>query len=144
MDLTRYKDPVALPAFASHLRSGETLQSWAHGIKQPSMPVMLLLNLIGPFGVALMKKEYLLGLTDQRVLLLRVKGKKAEVLEVTEYELDKPHTVTIEALKSFDRVVIEDESRPFEATFNPYTAPDNLENVRAIVAALKAPARAAA
>ena len=136
MDLSRYKDSVVQSAFASHLRSGENLETWAYGLKQPPMPVMMLL---GPIAHALLKKEYLIGLTDQRVLLLRVKGKNADVLEVTDYELDRAHAVTAEALKSFDRVVIEDADRPFEATFNPLSAPDNLGRVRRIVAVLRSP-----
>ena len=141
MDLARYKDPVATSAFAAHLRSDETLQSWAYGLKQPPMPVMLLL---GPIAHALLKKEYLIGLTSQRVILLRVKGKKAEVVEVTDYELDRAHSVTVESLTSWDRVVIEDAARPFDATFNPLSAPDNLGRVHRIVAALKAPRPVAA
>ena len=133
--LTRYKDPVPQNAFAPHLRVGETLGPWAHGVKSPHPMVSLLL---GPIAQVLLTKEYLIGRTDRRVIVLRVKGKKAKVMEVTEYGLDESTPVTVEVLKAFDRVTIEDPERPLEATFNPVTAPDNLEHAREIVAALRA------
>ncbi|MGB3541776.1 hypothetical protein [Rubrivirga sp.] len=134
--LIRYRDPAAQAAFAPHLRPGETLETWAYGQKMPSQVVMFLL---GWLVQKLLTKEYLMGLTDQRVILLRVKGKKANVLEVTEYDLGTVHPASIEIVRGFGEVTIGEGDRPFEAKFNPVEAPDNLEHAQEIIAALRSP-----
>ncbi|MGB3541775.1 hypothetical protein [Rubrivirga sp.] len=104
-------------------------------------PLFLLAILPGAIAVALLTKEYLVGLTDRRVLVLRVKGGKAEVVEVTEYGLDERVAVKAKTGKLSAHVIIEDEARPFQAKFGRMAAPQNFEHVAEIVSALEAPAR---
>ena len=143
--MARYKEAVVHDAFAPHLHPGEPLQSWAYGVKQPSMllifPLFLLAIVPGAIAVALLTQEYLVGLTDRRVLVLRVKGGKAEVLEVTEYGLEESVALEAKTGKLFAHVTIEDDARPFQAKFHRMGAPQNHEHVAEIVAALETPAR---
>lgn len=140
--MARYKDPVVQSAFAPHLDSGETLQSWAYGVKQPSMllmiPLFALAILPGAIAVALLTKEYLVGLTDRRVLVLRVKGGKADVQEVTAYSLDERHAAEAKAGKLFAHLTVEDPARPFQAKFHRLGAPNNHDHALAAARALGA------
>ena len=140
--MARYKDPVVRDAFASHLERGETLQEWAYGVKQPSIwlmiPLFALAILPGAIAVALLTKEYLVGLTDRRVIVLRVKGGKAEVQEVTTYDLDERLSVEASSGAIFAHVTVHDEARPFKAKFHRAGAPENREHALAAAEALGA------
>ncbi len=104
-------------------------------------PLFLLAILPGAIAMALLTKEYLVGLTDRRVIVLRVKGGKAEVLEVTDYGLDETIALEAKTGKLFAHLTIEDEARPFQAKFHRMGAPENHEHVAEIVRALRSPAR---
>lgn len=140
--MARYKEPVVQQAFAPHLEPGEVLQSWAYGVKQPSIalmvPLFMLAILPGAIAVALLTKEYLVGLTDRRVIVLHVKGKKADVQEVTTYDTDASHAVEASAGKLFVHITIEDPARPFKAKFHRLGAPDNHAHALAAAEALGA------
>lgn len=140
--MARYKAPVAAAAFTSHLQPGETLQSWAYGVRQPSMaaivPLYLLGILPGVIAVALLTKEYLVGLTDRRVLVLRVKGGQATVQEVTEYAVGERVPITASKGGLFAHIAIDDAARPFKAKFHRAGAPDNREHALAAASALGA------
>ena len=78
--MARFKDPnVPAAAFQPYLEPGEQLKHWAYGVKQPSMllilPLFLLAILPGAIAVALLTKEYIVGLTDRRFIVLRFKGR---------------------------------------------------------------------
>ena len=126
------KDPIIREAFAPHLQPGETLESWAYGVKQPSLllvvPLFFLAILPGVIAVALLTKHYLLGRTDRRVLALRVAGSEYEVQEVTEYGLDEELDVEASSGAIFAHVTVRDEARPFKAKFHRAFAPDNREH----------------
>lgn len=140
--MARSKDPIIRDAFAPHLQPGETLQSWAYGVKQPSLllliPLFCLAILPGAIAAQLLTKHFLLGLTDRRVLALRVKGGKYEVQEVTEYGLDERLDVKASSGAVFAHVAVEDEARPFKAKFHRAFAPDNREHAVAAAQALGA------
>lgn len=140
--MAKSKDPIIREALAPHLQSGETLVSWAYGVKQPSMlliiPLFFLAILPGAIAVALLTKHYVLGLTDRRVLALRVKGGKFEVQEVTEYGLHEALDVEASSGSIFAHVTVRDEARPFKAKFHRAFAPDNREHAIAAAQALGA------
>ena len=140
--MARYKEPVVQAAFADHLQPGETLRSWAYGVKQPSIwlmiPLFALAILPGAIAVALLTKEYLVGLTDQRVLVLQVKGKHAEVQEVTTYGRDESLPVEAKSGSVFAHITVNDPERPFKAKFHRAGAPENREHAMEAAQALGA------
>lgn len=138
--MARYKESVVTAAFAPHLQPGETLHSHAYGVKQPSMwlilPLYALAIVPGVVAVALLTKEYLVGLTDRRVLVLRVSGGKADVQEVTEYALGERLPVRTSNGSLFAWITIDDPQRPFKAKFHRAGYPNNRENALAAAAAI--------
>ena len=140
--MARYKEPVVTAAFAAHLQPGETLRSTAYGVRQPSMLAMIPLYLLGilpgVIAVAVLTKEYLVGLTDRRVLVLRVSGGNAAVQEVTEYALTERPPVTASQGSLFAHVTIDDPARPCKAKFHRAGPPSHRENALAAAQALGA------
>ena len=142
--MPRFKDPVVDAALAPHLQPGESVEHWAYGVKQPSIllmiPLFALAILPGAIAVAMLTKEYLLVLTDQRVLALRVKGKHAEVQEVTAYDRGENLDVESKSGAVFAHVTVSDESRPFKAKFHRAGGTDNRERAMEAARAIGATA----
>ena len=140
--MARFKDPnVPAAAFAPYLEPGEQLRHIAFGIRQPNLLLMLplfaLAVLPGAIAVALLTKEYVVGLTDRRLIVLRFKGKNVGVQEVLDYRLDNG----LPPVKSstgpvFTHIKIEDQAKPFVAKFHRMGMPGNREGAMAIAAAL--------
>ncbi|MFL6227819.1 MAG: hypothetical protein ACJ741_03460, partial [Pyrinomonadaceae bacterium] len=83
--MARFKDPnVPAAAFMPYLEPGEQLRYIAYGVKQPNI---LMIALTGGLISALLTKEYVIGLTDRRLIVLRFKGKNVSVQEVMDYRL---------------------------------------------------------
>jgi hypothetical protein len=139
--MARFKDPnVVAAAFQPYLEPGEQLKHWAFGVKQPSMllilPLFFLAILPGAIAVALLTKEYIVGLTDRRFIVLRFKGKKIDVQEVLEYPLSNLPPVKASTGGLFTHIKIEDPAKPFVAKFHRMGMPGNREHGQAIEAAL--------
>jgi len=141
--MARIKDPnVAAAAFAPYLEPGEQLRHVAFGVKQPNLLLMLplfaLAVLPGAIAVALLTKEYVVGLTDRRLIVLRFKGSKVSVQEVLDYRLDNGHRPPVKASTGpvFTHIKIEDTAKPFVAKFHRMGMPGNREGAMAIAAAL--------
>jgi hypothetical protein len=138
----RFKDPnLPAAAFAPYLEPGEQLRNVAFGVKQPNLLLMLplfaLAILPGAIAVALLTKEYVVGLTDRRLIVLRFKGKNVAVQEVLDYRLDSQ----LPPVKSstgpvFTHIKVEDQAKPFAAKFHRMGMPGNREGSMAIAAAL--------
>jgi hypothetical protein len=142
-------DSIGGPAapFGPHLEPGEQIRNVAFGVKQPHMLLivgLLLLAVIpGAIAVALMTKEYLVALTDRRIIALRIKGRKAQVLEVIDYRLASLPPARTSTGPIFTHIAISDPARPFAAKFHRAgPAPSNRDNAMAIAAALAGPAPA--
>ena len=140
--MARFKDPnVPAAAFAPYLEPGEQLRNVAFGVKQPNMLLMLplfaLAILPGAIAVAMLTKEYVVGLTDRRFIVLRFKGKNVGVQEVLDYRLDR-HLPPVKASTGpvFTHIKIEDQAKPFVAKFHRMGMPGNREGAMAIAAAL--------
>ena len=148
--MARFKDPnFVAAAFQPYLEPGEQLRHWAYGVKQPSLalivPLFFLAILPGAIAVALLTKEYVVGLTDRRFLVLRFKGGKINVQEVLEYPLGSLPPVKASTVGLFTHIKIEDPAKPFVAKFHRLGMPGNREHGQAIEAALTGkPAPAAA
>jgi hypothetical protein len=140
--MARFKDPnVPAAAFAPYLEPGEQLRHVAFGVKQPSLLMMLplyaLAILPGAIAAALLTKEYVVGLTDRRLIVLRFKGGKVNVQEVLDYRLGG-HLLPVKSSTGpvFTHIKVEDPAKPFVAKFHRMGMPGNREGAMAIAAAL--------
>jgi len=129
--------------FQPHLQPGETVKAVSFGVKQPPMllifALMLLAILPGVIAVALLTKNYLVALTDRRLVILKVKGfSNHTVQEVLEYSLaELPSLPTKTSTGSiFTHVSIDDPARKFVAKFHRAYSPTNREDAMAIAAAV--------
>ena len=136
-------DSIGGPAapFSSCLQPGEQIRNVAYGVKQPH--ILLIVGLVmlailpGLIAVALLTREYLVALTDRRIIALRIKGRKAKVLEVLEYPLASLPQAKTSTGPIFTHIRIMDPAKPFTAKFHRAgPAPSNRENAMAIAAAL--------
>ena len=139
--MARIKDPnVAAAAFAPYLEPGEQLRHIAFGVKQPNLLLMLplfaLAVLPGAIAVALLTKEYVVGLTDRRLIVLCFKGKNVSVQEVVDYRAGSLPPVKATTGPVFTHINIEDPAKPFVAKFHRMGMPGNREGAMAIAAAL--------
>ena len=132
--MARFKDPnVPAAAFTPHLEPGEQLRHVAYGVKQPHI---LLIALSGGIITALLTKEYVIGLTDRRLIVLRFKGKNVQVQEVMDYPLSSLPPVKTSTGSLFTHIKIDDPAKPFVAKFHRLGMSGNRENAMAIAAAL--------
>lgn len=139
--MARFRDPnIPAAAFTPYLEPGEQLKHWAYGVKQPNIlliiPLFVLGVLPGVIAVAVMTKEYVVGLTDRRFIVLRFKGGKIEVKEVIDYPLNKLPPVQASTGGIFTHIKITDPAKPFAAKFHRLGMSGNREHSMAIAAAL--------
>lgn len=142
--MARFKDPnFVAAAFHPYLQPGEQLRAVAFGVKQPNIgamiPLFILGILPGAIATAMLTKEYVVALTDRRVLVLRFKGSKIQVQEVSEYSLFNHAPVQSSTGPVFTHIKINDPGRPFVAKFHRMGMPGNREQAMAIAAALSQP-----
>lgn len=141
--MARFKDESKVTgAFQTHLHPGEQLQHFAYGVKQPPIMLIILLMLLailpGAIAVALLTKEYLLGLTDKRLIALRFSSGKINVKEVLEYARAQltPQQVKTSKGSIFTHIRIDDPAKPFVAKFHRMGMPNNKMHAEAIADAL--------
>jgi hypothetical protein len=138
--MARFRDEsIPVGALEPHLH-GETLKYWAFGVKQPPIwlicILMLLAILPGAIAVALLTKEYLVGLTDTRLVVLHFSGGKVKVKEVIEYQISELTNVTTSNGSIFTNIKIDDPEKPFTAKFHRAGAKTNREQSQAIAQAI--------
>ncbi|MBA2732666.1 MAG: hypothetical protein H0U54_07210 [Acidobacteria bacterium] len=142
--MARFKDPnFVAAAFHPYLQPGEQLRNIAFGVKQPSMgliiPLFLLAIVPGAIATALLTKEYVVALTDRRVIVLHFKGSQIQVQEVLEYALNYHAPAETSTGSIFTHIKINDPAKPFVAKFHRAGMPGNREQAMAIAAALSQP-----
>jgi hypothetical protein len=142
--MARFKDPnFVAAAFYPYLQPGEQLRNIAFGVKQPSMaliiPLFLLAIVPGAIATALLTKEYVVALTDRRVIVLYFKGSQIQVQEVFEYALNYHAPAETSTGSIFTHIKINDPVKPFVAKFHRAGMPGNREQAMAIAAALSQP-----
>lgn len=140
--MARFKNEAQVrDAFAPYLEPGETIRRVAYGIKQPNLLLIMAMYSIailpGAIALMLLTKEYVVALTDRRVIVLRFSGRLI-VKEVTEYALTEPRASRTRAGLLFVHVRVSDPQRPFKAKFHRYGMPANMESAQEIGAALAA------
>jgi hypothetical protein len=131
--MARYNDENVPAAIQPHLKSGEVLRHYAYGVKQPNVLLMLL----GPIVTAMLTKNYIVAMTDRRLLVLEFHG-ELKVTGVTEYALDSMPAATGSVGMIFTRLQINDSAKPFRAKFHRMGMPNNRMHSTAILEALNA------
>ena len=137
------EDKVAEVAEA-HLEPGEKIVSWAYGVKQPHILLIVLLMAIGVLPgvivVFLLTKNYLLVLTNKRLLVLTIKGpSNAAVKHATSYALSglRGTRVKTSAGMIFVHICIDDAKAPFVAKFHRAYSKSNRPNALQIAETLE-------
>ena len=140
--MARFKDEPVRAAFEAQLQPGEQLQYYAFGVKQPNMGLVILLLCLailpGVIAVALLTKEYVIGLTDRRLIVLRVGG-GVKVKEVSEYALGDLRGVKTSTGSLFTHIAIAGPV-PFSAKFHRMGMKTNREQAMAIAGVLSSKA----
>jgi len=141
--MAKLNDERIQAAFQPYLNEGETLRYWAFGVKQPNMFLLIFLIALavlpGIIAVFLLTKNYLIGLTDKRFLVLQIKGPgNAGVKQIMEYNLDEVRRMPIKTSTGglFTHIRIEDATRPFVAKFHRAFSKNNRPHAMAISEAL--------
>ncbi len=140
--MARFKDEPVRAALEAQLQPGEQLQYYAFGVKQPNMGLVILLLCLailpGVIAVALLTKEYVIGLTDRRLIVLRVGG-GVKVKEVSEYALGDLRGVKTSTGSLFTHIAIAGPV-PFSAKFHRMGMKTNREQAMAIAGVLSSKA----
>lgn len=140
--MARFKDDnLILNAFTPHLQPGEKVQYFAYGVKQPHPALVILLVFLailpGLIAVALLTKEYMIGLTDRgRLIVLRFSG-KMNVKEISDYNIGTVGAVKTSTGSIFTHIRINDPQKPFVAKFHRLGLKTNREHAMAIAQALE-------
>ena len=136
--MARFKDEPVKAALEAQLQPGEQLQYYAFGVKQPNMGLIILLVCLailpGLIAVAVLTKEYVIGLTDRRLIVLRVGG-GVKVKEVSEYALGDMRGVKTSTGSLFTHIAIGGPV-PFTAKFHRMGMKTNREQAMAIASVL--------
>ena len=128
----RLKEDQIKAAFLPHLHEGEALEYWAAGIKQPNL---ILIPLLGLIASMLLTKNYLVGLTDRRLVVLQVKSLgNAEGRQIVDYSLDELGQMETKMSNGmlFTHLRIDDSEKPFAAKFHRAFSKTNRPNAMAI------------
>ncbi|VAW21658.1 hypothetical protein MNBD_ALPHA11-278 [hydrothermal vent metagenome] len=143
--MPKLTDELVQETLSAHLQDGEALKHWAFGIKQPSIllmvPLFALAILPGVIATQMLTKNYLIGLTDKRLIVLQVKSMtNAELKALTEYSNEelKASTVSFKAGKLFTHLGVESAEKPFKAKFHRMFSKGNREHAVAIGEAISA------
>ena len=140
--MARFKDEgIIVAAFQQHLQPGEQLMGYAYGVKQPNLGLIFLLMLLavlpGVIATALLTKEFVVGLTDRRFIVIRFSG-KLNVKEVWDYPLFQLPPVKTSTGPIFTHIAIKDPQKPFVAKFHRMGLKTNREQAQAIAQQLQA------
>ena len=135
----KFNDSNVPAAFQPYLEPGEQLHHWAFGVKQPNMmlmiPLFMLAILPGAIATAMLTKNYIVALTDRRLIVLQFSG-NLNVKEMMEYRLNNLPPVEASTGALFTHIKIKDPARPFVAKFHRLGMPNNRMHSQAMEAAL--------
>jgi hypothetical protein len=145
--MAKLDDEKIVAAFQPYLEADETLKHWAFSVKQPNIFLIILLFLLailpGIIAVFMLTKNYVVGLTERRLLVLQIKGiGNGEVKEVTEYRIDELANMAVKTSTGaiFTHIAIKDPEKPFVAKFHRAFSKSNRPHAVAISEAISAPA----
>jgi hypothetical protein len=114
-------------------------------VKQPNIFLLIVLIALavlpGIIAVFLLTKNYLIGLTDKRFLVLQIKSiNNPQVKQVTEYSLAEVRGMKVKTSTGglFTHIRIDDAAKPFVAKFHRAFSKNNRPHAVAIGEALSA------
>lgn len=143
--MAKLTDEAMKEAFRPHLQAGEEVKHVAFGVKQPNILLIVLLIFLailpGMIAVFLLTKNYVIGLTDRRFLVLQVASmSNAKVKAIIEYDLPALPGMKVATSTGglFTHIAIEDAAKPFKAKFHRAFSKTNRESAMAIAAAIAA------
>ena len=141
--MPKLNDETIQTAFQPHLKEGETLRQWAFGVKQPNLLLIILLIALailpGLIAVFLLTRNYLIALTDKRLLVLQVKSmSNAQAKEIIEYDLNSLKKMKAKTSTGalFTHINIRDNEKPFVAKFHRAFSKSNRPSAMAIAEAI--------
>jgi hypothetical protein len=147
--MAKLNDDSARALFAPHLDPNEQIKHWAFGVKQPNLlliiPLIVLAVVPGLIAMALLTKNYLIGLTSKdRLLVLRLGTTGKTVKEIAEYPLAQLRNQNVKTSTGpiFTHIAIRDPAKPFRAKFHRAYGSSNRPNAVAIADAISAPSLA--
>ena len=146
--MAKLNDEQIQAAFQPYLQEGEGLQNWAVGVKQLDFLVFFILFLLailpGIIANILLTKNFLIGLTNRRFLVLQINSlSNATVKQITEYTLDEVRALKVDTStgRVFTRIRIDDATRPFVVNCNRAFSKNNRAQAMAISEAIVPPHR---
>jgi len=121
--------------FADHLEPGEQLQHVAYGVRMPGCFASLLLGIFGGGAILNAASHYLVGLTNRRLIVLRIENVGHAVKNVYAWPLDAlpPGKVEKQWLTLANPA---DPVNSIKAFLHPAAVPGHDDAVAAIAAAL--------
>lgn len=137
--MAKLTDELMQETLKAQLQEGETLKHWAFGVKQPSMivivPLIALAILPGVIATFMLTKNYLVGVTDKRFIVLQIKSiSNTEIKAIIEYPLDglKNNGGGFKPGKLFTYLSVDQADKPFNAKFHRMFSKDNRSHAEAI------------
>lgn len=137
------KDEMLKDAIEPHLEEGETLEHYAFGVKQPHIALIIVLMCLailpGVIATALLTKNYIIGTTNKRLIVVETKGMAFhKVKAVFEYALSSLSSanVTTKTGAIFTHITIKDDAQPFVAKFHRAFSKNNKPYAEAIAQTL--------
>ncbi len=136
-------DEMMKTALGAHLQTGESLEHWAIGVKQPSIfmlvPLFAFALIPGASASKSLTKYYLIGLTNHRLIVLHINSFfDMGVKELTEYPLSQFPATPVQCKTGalFVTLKIKDSTARFAGKFAKAMSKDNRMHTEAIGAAL--------
>lgn len=141
--MTKPTEDAIHAAVESHLQPSEQALQVAYGVKQPN--ILLIIGLValavlpGIIAITLLTKHYFVALTDQRLLVLEIKGtRKHTVKSVVEYAREEIDDAQVDTSKGmiFTKIKLDDDEKPLKVKFHRSASETNREQSIAIANAL--------
>ena len=137
--MSKFNDQTVVAAFQPYLQSEEFLGNAAYCIKRPPELIGCLISLLGMLPDilfrSLLSKYYVVGLTNRRLIVLRLAsrfGGNIRAAEVLAYSLDQLPEIQANFGAFATGLVIKDPARPFKVVFPMAGVPDNHKRGRMI------------
>lgn len=134
--MARFNDTNVPNAIRPYLQAGETLKHWAYGVKQPNLVLIAgliaLAILPGLLAVHFLTKNYIVAITDRRLIILSF-ARKLKIKEVKTYPIDQLPTAAASVGPIFTHLRLKDSKSSFYSKFHRMGMPNNRMHSLAIV-----------
>lgn len=132
-------------AFKAHLKPDETLEHFAFGVRLPNMllilPLFAMAIVPGAIATTYLTKNYLVGTTNHRLIVLHIKGMgNTELKEMMAYDLSEfsAHPAKTKTGAIFTHITIDTLEPRFKAKFHRAFSKENRAQAMAIAEAISA------